>query len=83
MERKHLHEMTVEEFVAWTTSRSAALAAFSDYVQKWMRRRAHQGKHNYHDEQYEAFQALADDLLAALDELREDAELEAAHQKER
>jgi hypothetical protein len=72
--------MTPEEFINWTTGSGAALANFSEYVEDWMQRRAHQGKHNYHDEQYEAFQVLAADLIAALDELREDTERQAAAQ---
>jgi hypothetical protein len=74
--------MTPEEFIDWDIAASAALANFSEYVEDWMQRRAGQGKHNYHDEQYEAFQVLAAELISALDELREDKEQQAAAAQE-
>jgi hypothetical protein len=81
-DRKLLKEMTSQEFIDWSASRSAELADFSEYVGNWMRRRAGSGRQNYHDRRYAAFQGLAADLVAALDELREERELAAAHQKE-
>jgi hypothetical protein len=76
LSRKPLREMTPEERVHYYDDRRARLTDFSIYVQEWMQRRRDRRQHNYNDEQYEAFQELAADLVVALNEL---SEIEAAN----
>jgi hypothetical protein len=57
----------------WAETAHARLRAFRDYVQQYLDCREAYRRRTYTDKQYNEFQALAADLLAALEEIREEA----------
>ena len=71
--RKRLGEMLPEERRMWAETTHARLSAFSAYVQRYLDRRQDKNWQTRTDDQYSQFQVLAADILAALEEIQEEA----------
>ena len=72
--RKRLREMSPEERRMWAETTHARLSAFSAYVQRYLNRRRNNHWQTGTDVQYNQFQVLAADILAALEEIQEEAQ---------
>jgi hypothetical protein len=79
-ERKPLAEMTAQERADWYASQQAELEDFCSYAQSWMKGRAGRNIHTRNDERYQHFLDKAADLIAGLEELRQEAAAQAAAQ---
>jgi molecular chaperone GrpE (heat shock protein) len=78
-ERKRLQDMEPQEARTWLHTRQAELADFRDYVQRYLDKRKRRHQHTRTDERYNAFQGLATDLLALLDEMAAAVNDESKH----
>ncbi len=73
MPRKPLRDMTPSERADWYLEQRVELEDFCSYAQRWVVRRKRRGIQTLNDERYEHFFTRAADLLAGLDELRQEA----------
>jgi len=71
--RKPLRDMTPSERADWYLEQRAELEDFCSYAQSYMKRRKRRGIETGNDNRYEHFFTRAADLLAGLDELRQEA----------
>jgi hypothetical protein len=65
----NFEDMGPQDLRAWLDLRRTRLAEHTVFVQRYLDRRAMRQVHTYTDDQYEAFQGLAADLLQLLDVL--------------
>ncbi len=82
LRRPALREMTPAQQAEWYGEQEAELQEFCSYAQAWAKRRAGRGRHNSRDERYEQFFRRSADLIAGLDELRQDAVARHADERE-
>lgn len=68
--RKPLPEMDAAELLDWLTRQSTDLRAFQHYIQRYLKRRADDGRQTDTDLRYRAFLTQSVDLLAGLEEWR-------------
>lgn len=79
--RKPLRDMTLSERADWYLEQRAELEDFCSYAQSYTKRRKRRGIETGNDDRYEQFFVRAADLLAGLDELRQEA-MEQAEKEE-
>ncbi len=80
--RKLLRDMTPAERAEWYVEQRGELEDFCSYAQTWTKRRKRRGIETRNDERYEQFFVRAADLIAGLDELRQEAEEQAVQEGE-
>ncbi len=73
MPRKPLRDMAPAERADWYLEQRAELEDFCSYAQRYTMRRKRRGIETGNDNRYEQFFTRAADLLAGLDELRQEA----------
>lgn len=73
MHRKLLCDMTLRERADWYLEQRAELEDFCSYAQHYTKRRKRRGVETSTDDRYEQFFTRAADLIAGLDELRQEA----------
>jgi hypothetical protein len=81
IERPALQDMTAAQRADWYATQAAELADFASYAQRWAKRRERQGRQNENDARYQQFFTMAADLIAGLDELRQQAAAQAAEEE--
>ena len=80
--RKPLREMTPQKRADWYLEQRAELEDFCSYAQRYTMRRRRRGSQTFTDARYEQFFSAAAELLAGLDELRQEAMEQVAQQEE-
>ena len=81
VERPPLQAMTPRQRADWYGDQTAELEDFCSYAQRWAKRRAGRGTNNDNDQRYQQFFNQAADLIAGLEELRQEA-AQAAQEEE-